>query len=296
MQNAGKYPAGFDSLSERALYGEIVAKHFPEKLESEKSGQYMQELYSLLQEYFAQSSEALAIRTIIETGARQDVETIASYLAFADKAGNVVSSDVAETEDTVSHGISLEDSDGIVSVNTVRIQAEKPLFYQVSVSGYDKDRFAGQGKQAFSVTREYRDADGAPVKAFRVGEEVVVVIKAKSQTGKSESVMITDILPAAFEFITVPSAEPLRLGTMQGGSDTGVLQEEAAMQVEFADKQEDRALLFATLENRETVFSYKVRVSSKGNFVLPDITVQSVENPLLYARDLTIKDTRIVAE
>ncbi len=108
--------------------------------------------------------------------------------------------------------------------------------------------------------------------------------------------MITDILPAAFEFIAVPSAEPLRLGTMQGRSDAGVLQDEAEMQVEFADKQEDRVLLFATLENRETVFSYKVRVSNKGNFVLPDITVQSAENPLLYARDLTIKDTRIVAE
>lgn len=68
------------------------------------------------------------------------------------------------------------------------------------------------------------------------------------------------------------------------------------MQVEFADRQEDRAFLLATLENRETVFRYTVRVSNKGNFVLPDVIAQSVENSLLYARDISIKDTRIIVE
>ena len=123
----------------------------------------------------------------------------------------------------------------------------------------------------------------------------MVAIKAKSQTGKAEQVMITDILPAAFEFVTAKSGETASFRTLQG-KRTAYNEQENDMQVEFADRQEDRAFLFATLENRETVFRYKVRVGNKGNFVLPDITAQSVENALLYARDLSIQHIRIIAE
>lgn len=284
----------FDGLCERALYLEIIAKHFADNLENEKTQQVMQELYSLLQEYFAPSSEALAARSIIEYGVKQDVEKAASKLAFVgDKGGQV---DAAEQKDDISHSIKLENSAQIPAVKAVEFEADKPLFYQVSVTGYDKDRFAGKDTQSFAVTRELRDVDGHPAKELKLGQEIVVVIKAKSLTGKAEKVLITDILPAAFEFVTNKSFSVASFRTKEGKPGSDVLQEERDMQVEFAQRQEDRALLIATLENSETVFRYKVRVGTKGNFVLPDITAQSVENALLYARDLSIKDTRIVAE
>lgn len=286
----------FDGLCERALYTEIIAKHFADKLESEKTQQVMQELYSLLQEYFAPGSEALAARAIIEYGITQDVQKAAAKIAFVDDKGEQIAKDVVEQKDDVSHSIKLENSAQIPNVKMVQFEADKPLFYQVSVSGYDKDRFAGKDEQSFSITREFRDVDGYPVKDFRLGKEIVVVIKAKSLTGKAEKVLITDILPAAFEFVTTKAGQAASFRTMQGKPNTDVLQEETDMQVEFAGREEDRAFLLATLENRETVFRYKVRVGTKGNFVLPDITAQSVENALLYARDLTIKDIRIVVE
>lgn len=284
----------FDGLCERALYTEIIAKHFADSLESEKTQQVMQELYSLLQEYFAPSSEALAARSIIEYGITQDVQKADSKLAFVDDKGGQV--DAAEQKDAVSHSIKLENSAQIPAVAAVQFEADKPLFYQVSVTGYDKDRFAGKDTQSFAVTREFRDVEGYPVKELKLGQEIVVVIKAKSLTGKAEKVLITDILPAAFEFVTNKSFSAASFRTAQGKTNSDVLQEERDMQVEFAQRQEDRALILADLENQETVFRYKVRVSTKGNFVLPDITVQSVENALLYARDLTVKDTRIAVE
>lgn len=284
----------FDGLSERALYAEIIAKHFADNLESEKTQQVMQELYSLLQEYFAPSSEALAARSIIEYGITQDVQKVASKLAFVDDKGGQI--DAVEQKDDISHSIKLENSAQIPAVAAVQLEADKPLFYQVSVTGYDKDRFAGKDAQSFEITREFRDVDGNPVKELKLGQEIVVVIKAKSLTGKTENVLITDILPAAFEFVTTKSFSVASFRTGQGKPASDVLQEERDMQVEFAQRQEDRALLLAALENSETVFRYKVRVSTKGNFVLPDITAQSVENALLYARDLSIKDTRIVVE
>lgn len=287
---------GFDRLCERALYLEIIAKHFSGQAESEKTQQIMQELYSLLQEYFAPSSEALAIRSIIEFGIKQDVQKAASKLAFVDEKGEPISKDVAEQKDEKSQSIKLENSAQIPAVRAVRFEADKPVFYQVSVTGYDKDRFAENEKQAFSITREFRDIDGNPVNTLQIGQEIVVVIKAKSLTGKAEQVLITDILPAAFEFVTTKSGEVASFRTLQGKRGSDVLQEEQDMNVEFADRQEDRAFLLANLDNRETVFRYNVRVSNKGNFVLPDIIAQSVENALLYARDITIKDTRITVE
>lgn len=296
LKEQNRYYMGFDGLCERALYLEIIAKHFSGQAESEKTQQIMQELYSLLQEYFAPSSESLAIRSIIEFGITQDVQKVTSKLAFADEKGEQISKDAAEQKDEKSHSIKLENSDQIPAVKTVRFEADKPVFYQVSVTGYDKDRFAGQEKQAFGITREFRDTDGNPVKELQIGQEIVVVIKAKSLTGKAEQVLITDILPAAFEFVATKSGEATSFRTQQGKINSDVLQEEREMQVEFADRQEDRAFLLASLENRETVFRYKVRVSNKGNFVLPDIIAQSVENSLLYARDTSIRDTRITVE
>ncbi len=290
------YFAWFDGLCERALYFEIITKHFAERLEHEKTQQIMQEMYSLLQEYFAPSSEALAIRAIIENGSRKEVQNVTAKLAFVDEGGKSIAQDVTEEKNDYSQSIKLENSAQIAGVKRVQMEVDKPLFYQVSVTGYDKNRFADIEKpQAFAITREFRDMDGNPVKDFHAGDEIVVAIKGKSLTGKAEQVMITDILPAAFEFVTTKSGEAASFRTMQGKPNVADLQE-ADMQVEFADRQEDRAFLFATLENRETVFRYKVRAGNKGNFVLPDITAQSVENALLYARDLSIQDTRIIAE
>ena len=197
---------GFDGLSERALYLEIIAKHFADKANSQKT-QVMRELYSLLQEYFAPASDALAIRSIIEFGITQNVKNITSKLAFIDENGEEIAKDVAEQKDEKSHSIKLENSAQIPAVKTICFEADKPVFYQVSVTGYDKDRFADNKNQAFSITREFRDIDGNPVNKLQIGQEIVVVIKAKSLTGKEEQVLITDILPAAFEFVTTKSGE-----------------------------------------------------------------------------------------
>ena len=290
-----KYYTWFDGLCERALYFEIITRHFADRLDNEKTQQIMQEMYSLLQEYFAPGSEALAIRAIIENGSRQELQKTVAQLMFLDENGKNITQGVIEEKNDYSQSIKLENSAQIEAIKRVQIQADKPLFYQVSVTGYDKNRFAEKEKQAFAITREFRDADGNPVRDFHIGQEIVVAIKAKSQTGKAEQVMITDILPAAFEFVTAKSGETASFRTLQG-KRTAYNEQENDMQVEFADRQEDRAFLFATLENRETVFRYKVRVGNKGNFVLPDITAQSVENALLYARDLSIQHIRIIAE
>lgn len=295
-----KFFTWFDGLCERALYFDIITKHFDERLNSEKTQQIMQELYSLLQEYFAPSSEALAIRAIIENAGKQELQKIKAKLAFLDETGKNIAEGVIEEKNDYSQSIKLENSAQIAAIKRVQIQADTPLFYQVSVTGYDKKRFADNKPQAFAISREFRDMDGNPVTNFQLGQEIVVAVKGKSLTGKAEQVMITDILPAAFEFVTTKTGETSSFRTLQGKSQAHNAQEngvqESDMQVEFADRQEDRAFLFAELENRETVFRYKARVGTKGNFVLPDITAQSVENALLYARDLSINDTRIIVE
>ncbi len=287
---------GFNGLSERALYLAVAAKQFPETADSEKLLKLREELYALLQEYFAKSSEALAVRSIVESGIGQDISDIQSHIAFADKAGNAVSDGVQAENSSLVRGIRIENAPAVANIGTIRIEAEKPLYYQASVSGYDKNRFAVQEKQAFAVTREFRDIDGYPLTAFRAGEEIVAVIKARSLTGRTENVLITDILSAAFEYSGAKSGGAAGLRTMQGKSSRDVLQEELEMQVEFADRQEDRLLLFAKLGGEESVFRYKVRVSGRGSFVLPDISVQSVENVLLTGRDTSAEQGRITAE
>lgn len=298
QRNGWTHYAGFNGLCERALYLTVTAKQFPDLAGSEKTLKIQDELYALLQEYFAKSSEALAVRSIAELAARQDVQKIPSVTVFLDKAGNPVTDGNAGQKENASavQSTAIQNAASIANIGSIRIEAEKPLYYQVSVSGYDKNRIADKGKQAFEITREFRDVDGYPVTSFRAGEELVAVIKARSLTGKSEQVLITDLLCAAFEFAGGKTETVAAFRTMQGKSNKDVLQEEKEMQVDFADRQEDRALLFAVLNGEESVFRYKVRVSNKGNFVLPDITVMSVENVLLTGRDLSAGQSRITAE
>lgn len=286
---------GFNGLAERALYLSVAAKVFPGQLSSAKTQTILDELYSLLQEYFVKTSEALAVRSIMEYGISQNAEPSKSVLALKDKAGNAVAGGALKETNGIVHTLSLKNDPAIANAGSVEMQADKALYYSVSLSGYDKD-FAKDAKQAFSVTREFRDADGYPLKEFRAGDEIVVAVKARSMTGRQEKVLITDILPSAFEFVMTKAGNAESFRTAEGKSNQDVLQEEKDMSVEFADRQQDRVLLFAELSGEESVFRYKVRVGSRGNFVLPDIMVQSVENPLLIGRDLTVKDRRIIAE
>lgn len=287
----------FDRLAERALYLEVVAKHFPEFADAEKTKTVTKEMYSLLSEYFSQSSEALAVRTVMEYGIRQKAEDLQARISYLDKADNVLTDGVVFEKSSKLYEARAENNPAVTAVNAVELEADRTAYYQLSVTGYDRDRFAAaDAKPAFVITREFRDTDGYPLEKFRLGEEAVVVIKAKSLTGKAENVLITDILPAGFEFAAVKTGSVESLRTYQGRSNADVLQEEREMKVEYADRQEDRAVLFAVLDGEESVFRYKVRAGNKGNFVLPDITAQSVENALLYGRDMTIKDSRIVIE
>lgn len=113
------------------------------------------------------------------------------------------------------------------------------------------------------------------------GDELIMVIRAQSYGQTVEQVAITDLLPGGFEMV---------LGA------SGVLQEaevplnfqtrgDRPMDVTTIDRREDRITIISTLYPVPSVFAYKVRAVTKGDFALPPVQAECMYDSLRYATD-----------
>ena len=293
---AWKYSFEFDGLAERAMYLTLLEKNFPEKLNQEKAQNILQDMNSLLTKSHSLIAESLTARAMILYSKKVNNENAKYHIAFVDTANNAVQKGIEITKNNNILSEMIKDENTIANLSSsVKFTSNTPAYYQITTTGYDKDR-KEVTNQSINITREFRDIDGYEIKDFRIGDEIVVVIKAQSRVGDIDNVIITDILSAGFEFVPLKQNALPYIRTNQGKSNQDVLQEEWDMNVEFATAQEDRLILFASLSEQESVFRYKVRVANKGEFVLPDLTAEQVTDSLVYGSDDTVKQKKIIVE
>jgi uncharacterized protein YfaS (alpha-2-macroglobulin family) len=128
------------------------------------------------------------------------------------------------------------------------------------------------------VVREYVGADGKPLAAVKIGDEVTVRlslrgIAAQGASAQVGNVALTDLLPGGFE--------PVQSRTAEGAASTVT-----GPSLEYADVREDRVVIYAGANDSVQTWSYRIRATNTGEFVVPPAWAQSMYERERQARSL----------
>ncbi|MDQ6629942.1 MAG: alpha-2-macroglobulin, partial [Pseudomonadota bacterium] len=157
-------------------------------------------------------------------------------------------------------------------------------WYAVTQTGFDRTPPTTELKAGLEVLREYVGGDGKPLTAVKIGDEVTVRLSlrglAMSGTGSGAAyvgnVALTDLLPGGFE--------PVQQRDANGAASTV-----AGPRLEFADVREDRVVIYASATDSVQTWTYRIRATNLGEFVVPPAWAQSLYERERQARSLAGK-------
>lgn len=157
-------------------------------------------------------------------------------------------------------------------------------WYAVTQSGFDRVPPATELKSGLEVLREYIGADGKPATSVKIGDELTVKLslRATALSGNDPgaeqvgSVALTDLLPGGFE--------PVQQRDANGGASTV-----SGPAMAFADVREDRVVIYASASNSVQTYSYRIRATNAGEFVVPPAWAQGLYERERQARSLAGK-------
>jgi alpha-2-macroglobulin len=186
------------------------------------------------------------------------------------------------------------------SPNTARLKLQGPsglpLFYAVTESGFDVKAPATALKQGMEIIREYTDDKGVALKSVSMGDEITVHIKIRSIDGNVDDVAIVDLLPGGFEPVLQAQVSEADTSIAQDGEGSEEAQQASSWtsplgigggwHPSYADIREDRVIFYGAVSNTITEFTYKIKATNSGQFVVPPAYAESMYNRLLQARSL----------
>ena len=147
-------------------------------------------------------------------------------------------------------------------------------YFGVTQSGFDRNPPAQELKAGMEVFREYVGADGKPVTSVKLGDEVTVKLSLRAIGQVVYSVALTDLLPGGFE-------------PVQSRDENGSASSVSGPAMQFADVREDRVVIYSWANTGVQTYSYKLRATNTGQFVVPPAYAES-----MYERD---KQARSIA-
>jgi uncharacterized protein YfaS (alpha-2-macroglobulin family) len=171
-------------------------------------------------------------------------------------------------------------------------------YYLVNQSGFDRVPTTQTLSQGLEIVREFLTADGKPADKIKVGEEITVHLKFRA-IGRPliEDAVLVDLLPGGFDLV-VPNApapdQPL-LSASPGTDTTDAAAEPRGCLCywlvtrppnfpDYADLREDRVVLYGQATDQIQEFSYRIKATNAGSYVVPASYGESMYNPSIRAR------------
>jgi len=177
--------------------------------------------------------------------------------------------------------------------------SDSPLrdYYLVNESGFDRAPATKALNQGLEITREFLDAGGKPVKKVKVGDEITVHLRFRAIDHASiDDAVLVDLLPGGFD-VVVPSTAPEEQALLSSGSsredDVGrsgclclwLITRPAAFP-DFADLREDRVVLYGRATDQVQEFSYRIKATNAGSFMVPAAFGESMYDYTIRARSV----------
>jgi hypothetical protein len=273
----------YDSFMHGSLYLYLAAKHFEGSLKDLAPQTVMNYLKPLAENSYSTLSAGYALLALDAYMSKVAKDNLAAFSVEQIKADGTRVAVPLEPGKLYPRFSLLPDA--------AKLGLTSPgyLFYQTFQQGYDKAPVTEALKNGFEVFREYRNEAGNPITEVALGEKVTVVLRARSLIAKAiPHVSIVDMLPGGFEI----EMSPNRFASVQENGDGETPADSSVwgfgiagttMKPDYADVREDRALIFTTVPESETVeFRYKLVPTNKGTFIVPPVYAES-----MYDRSLT---------
>ena len=253
-----------NTLSVLSLRASVLARHFPERLESERAD-LVDELFDATNGgRYVTLSAALAVRALLDMEKAAPVPSGTALRCVAMQPGFEASSFLPED---LGNMLTLS-APGCASYALDVPEGVPALYWEVSDAGFDRRPPDGPIAEGMEVTRSYLDAEGNPVSGVGQGDAVTVLITARTYGGTVDDAVIVDLLPGGFEMdLSAPA--------------TTDAAEEGSL---IADRREDRMILFTPLGTEPTTFRYRIRAVNRGTYVLPPVQAEAMYNRGVHAR------------
>lgn len=249
----------FDEFAQQALYMTVLARSFPQRCGPEEKAAFFAATEQALKSgRFATFSASQGIRALLALGGASAPDMGATRLACVEGGS---------PGEMVAQGALLRLAMPLCRRYGVEMPPDAPpLYWQVATTGFGRALPAETRSHGIEVSRAYLDAAGRPLSFVRQGETVTVRITARAMEARLAECVISDLLPGGFEMVLAGDGEnaPLPAG------------------VRFADRREDRLLLFADLAGEPLVFTYRIRAVNRGVFAVPPILAQAMYDQTKY--------------
>ena len=313
--SAAYLAASYQLLQQNQLASELIGK--PAKLLSSKPaliyGHYYDDLVRnsqtlyLLSRHFperAKSINADALINIMQPISDGRYNTLSASYALL---GFDAYANVAGAKTVAQMGISAIDKQGKASAlklpenimplvnfapTTSRLKLQGPsglpLFYAVTESGFDQKVPATELKQGLEVYRNYTDDKGVAVKNVKMGDEITVHVKMRAERGSYDDIVIVDLLPGGFEAVLKEAVTTTEsdVAIQAEATDCDCLLYMTGWRPYNTDIREDRVVFYGAVSDTITEFTYKIKATNSGQFVVPPAYAESMYNRLLQARSL----------
>ncbi len=262
------YERDMDSaLARNAQYVYLLARHFPERLGDLDDAAIQRLIAPISEGDFNTLSSAYTLLALGAWGQEAADAAGTSPLAIAMTGGAQAAPEELATGEppAVRSPIPLDAQALIFNGGD-----NQRLFYSATQSGYDTSLPTEPVRQGMEIIREYVNDAGEVVTSAPQGAELTVRLRLRSLDNRHhENIAVVDLLPGGFE---------VKRESVRGGGNS--------WSTDYIDIREDRLVLYGSLDSTVRSFSYKVKVTGAGSFVIPPAFAQSMYQPDLQAQSL----------
>lgn len=246
------------TLATDAQHLYLLAKHFPEQAKKLNSDTLLSLTHKINQGDYNTISSAYSVLALGEY----------SKLALNDKSSEEISV-IANSINQANQSLSMTaapfptasystDIIGLKASSTSSAGAK--LFYINSQSGFDLETPSKVIKEGIEISREFIDEQGSVVNKFEQGREITVRLRVRALNDRHLSnIAVVDLLPGGFEV----------LRESVGRTATG-------WQRDYTDIREDRMVFYGSFGPQVSELSYKVKLTSAGDFIVPPAYAESM--------------------
>jgi hypothetical protein len=132
------------------------------------------------------------------------------------------------------------------------VAADTALFHLLSQAGFDRAMPKTPVRDKLEIAREYLDREGKAVTQLQQGQEVTVRLRIRALAEPVDNVAVIDLLPGGFEVLR-DSVPRTAIG----------------WRADYVDVREDRVVFYGRFDTTARELSYRAKVTSAGQFVIP---------------------------
>ena len=244
-----------------SVYIYILGKHFPSQLKKISSDELNEILKPLFEGNFNTLSSSFTILALGAWTDSQGKERLKESFSFEFASENG-SFKKAKLKESVFPQAEIP-----LNSEKVKIKGSSPWFYSLVQSGYDKMPSEKSFSNKIEIIRKFETPDGGKPEEIKPGEDIVVILKIRTLTGKTErNIAVTDLFAGGF----YPDTESIR-------------KNQKNRKIDYIDIREDRAVFYSSFSPEVTTIKYTARASAKGEFILPSVQAESLYDPSLNA-------------